>query len=106
MSSKSKQRRQYSASQKIAILREHLLENRPVSDVCEAHGLSPNVFYRWQKDLFESGHLVFERRGTDPMARTAERKIDKLERKLQQKDSVLAELMAEYVAVKKTLGDN
>ncbi len=106
MSSKSKQRRQYSASQKVAILREHLLENRPVSDVCEVHGLSPAVFYRWQKDLFEGGYLVFERRGADPVARAAERKIDRLEHKLQQKDTVLAELMAEYVAVKKTLGDN
>ena len=106
MSSKPRQRRQYTASQKIAILREHLLEGRPISDVCDAHGLAPTVFYRWQKDLFESGHTVFERRGSDPAARTAERKIDKLERKLQQKDMVLAELMAEYVAVKKTLGEN
>jgi transposase-like protein len=106
MSSKPRQRRQYTASQKIAILREHLLEGRPISDVCDAHGLAPTVFYRWQKDLFEGGHVVFERRGADPVVRTAEKKIDKLERKLQQKDTVLAELMAEYVAVKKTLGDN
>ena len=106
MSRTSSQRRHYSASQKIAILREHLLERRPVSDVCEEHGLHPNVFYRWQKEFFENGHVVFERRGSDPVARKAEKTIDKLEAKLQRKDTVLAELMAEYVAVKKKYGDD
>ncbi|NOZ57416.1 MAG: transposase [Calditrichaeota bacterium] len=101
-----KPRRQYTAAQKVAILREHLLEGRPVSDICDKHDLNPTVFYRWQKQFFESGHLVFEHGGSDPAARTAERKIDKLERKLRQKDMVLGELMAEYVAVKKTLGDD
>lgn len=101
----TKRRRQFEAAQKVAILREHLLEGRPISDICDGHDLSPNLFYRWQKEFFEGGHVVFERRGSDPAARKAEKKITKLERKLQQKDSVLAELMAEYVAVKKTLGD-
>jgi len=64
------------------------------------------VFYRWQKQFFESGHIVFERGAGDPVARKAAKKIGRLERKLQQKDTVLAELMAEYVAVKKTLGDD
>ena len=100
----SNPRRQYTAAQKVAILREHLLEGRPVSDVCDEHGLNPNVFYRWQKEFFEGGHVVFERRGSDPAARKAEKKIGRLERKLQQKDSVLAELMAECVSVKKRLG--
>jgi transposase len=102
----SKPRRQYTAAKKVGILREHLLEGRPVSDVCDEHSINPTLFYRWQKEFFEGGHLAFERGGTDPAARQAERRIDKLERKLQQKDSVLAELMAEYVAVKKTLGDD
>ncbi len=106
MSSKSKKRRQYAASEKVAILREHLLEGHPVSDVCDTHGLNPNLFYRWQKEFFEGGHTVFECRGSDPAARKAEKKIAKLEAKLQQKDSVLAELMAEYVSVKKKLGDD
>jgi len=106
MSPKSTPRRQYTASQKVGILREHLLEGRPVSDICDEHGMNPNLLYRWQKEFFEGGHVVFEHQGSDPAARTAEKKIDRLERKLQQKDSVLAELMAEYVAVKKTIGDD
>lgn len=30
-------RRQFSPEQKIKILREHLLEKRPISEVCENH---------------------------------------------------------------------
>lgn len=102
----TKQRRQHSPSQKVAILREHLLENRPVSDLCDEHRINPTLFYRWQKEFFEGGHVVFERGTSDPAGRKAEKKIDKLERKLQEKDSVLAELMAEYVSVKKKFGDD
>jgi transposase-like protein len=106
MSSQTKQRRQFSATQKVSILREHLLEGHPVSEVCDTHGLCPTVFYRWQKAFFENGHVAFERQGADPVIRKSAKKIDRLERKLQQKDTVLAELMAEYVAAKKTLGEN
>ncbi len=42
-------RRKFSAEEKVNILRLHLLENQPVSDVCDTFGLNPNVFYRWQK---------------------------------------------------------
>ena len=101
-----KSRRKHCGAQKIAILREHLLEGRPVSDICDQYGINPTMFYRWQKQLFEGGHAVFDRQHSDSAAQTAEKKIAKLESKLQQKDSVLAELMAEYVAVKKTLGDS
>jgi len=104
MSQKTNRRRQYTASQKVAILRSHLLEGRPVSDVCDEHGINPKLFFRWQKEFFESGHLVFERRGADPAARRAEKRVEVLERKIRQKDEVLGEVMAEYVAVKKTLG--
>jgi transposase len=104
MSPKTSQRRQHSAAEKVAILRSHLLEGRPVSDVCDEHGINPTLFYRWQKELFEGGHAVFERRGGEPAMRQAEKRIEVLERKLRQKDEVLGEVMAEYVAVKKTLG--
>ena len=48
-----KQRKQYSAQEKVGILRKHLLEKVPVSELCEEHHLQPTVFYRWQKQLFE-----------------------------------------------------
>jgi transposase len=50
-----KQRRHYTPEEKVAILRRHLVEGVPVSDLCDESWLQPTVFYRWQKEFFESG---------------------------------------------------
>ena len=73
-----KERKHYTAEEKVAILRRHLLDKVPVSDVCDELGLQPTVFYRW---------------------------LEFLEKKVQTKDEVLAELMAEHIALKKSLGE-
>lgn len=44
----SKARKQYSSSEKVGVLREHLLDKREVSEICEEKGLQPSVYYRWQ----------------------------------------------------------
>ena len=100
-------RRSFNGSQKLAILREHLIEQLPVSEVCEKHGIQPTVFYQWQKKLFEEGAAVFDQpRGKSSHQQSAEaRRIEALQAKLQRKDEVLAELMEEHVALKKSLGE-
>jgi transposase len=50
-----KERKHYSAEEKVAILRRHLLDEVPVSDLCEETGLRPTVFYHWQKEFCENG---------------------------------------------------
>ena len=42
-------RRKFTPQEKVAILRQHLLEGKHVSDVCDSHGLKPSLFYRWQR---------------------------------------------------------
>ena len=42
-----KRRRHYSPEQKVAILREHLIEQLPVSELCEKHQIHPTLFYHW-----------------------------------------------------------
>ena len=98
------QRRRFSAQEKVAILREHFLDKAPISQVCDKHGLNPTVFYRWQKDLFEKGPMVFEGRDDRP-ARQLEQRVQTLQAKLARKDEVIAELMEDYVRVKKSLGE-
>jgi len=98
-----KKRRQYTGEEKIAILRKHLLEDVTVSDVCDEYGLQPTVFYRWQKQLFEEGAVVFRRRN-DTEAKKLRRQVEHLEEKLGKKNEVLGELMEEYVELKKELG--
>jgi transposase len=99
-----KQRKHYTAEEKVATLRRHLLEKVPVSDLCDELGLQPTVFYRWQKEFFENGATAFpaERRSNHP---AEQERIEYLEKKIQTKDEVLAELMAEHVALKKSLGE-
>ena len=87
---------------RISILREHLVEGVAVSDLCEKHGIRPTVFYRSQKILFESGEAAFERSGRKRDADEAQRQTTALKEKIRRKDEVLAELMEEYVAPRKT----
>jgi transposase len=55
----ARQRRHFTPEQKVALLRLHLLEKVPVSDICENHQLAVNLFYLWQKQFFENGAAAF-----------------------------------------------
>jgi transposase len=103
----STQRKHYSATDKVAILRLHLLEKKPVSDLCEQFGIQPNLFYRWQREFFENGAAAFSNNGKRSQAVEAvkDRKIAALEEKLRVKNEVLAELLEEHVQLKKELGE-
>ena len=99
----SKKRKRYSAQEKVSILRQHLLEKVPMSDVCDKYGIQPRLFYKWQQTFFEEGQLVFSRQPEQDATRHA-REITALEEKLSKKNEVLAEVMEEYVALKKSSG--
>lgn len=97
-------RRKHNPREKVAILREHLLEGAAVSNVCDAHGLNPTMFYRWQKEFFEHGAAAFDRPRANA-SKAEERRVQALETKLQRKDNVIAEIMAELIAQKKRNGE-
>ena len=100
----SKKRQYLSAEEKVALLKRHLVGREAVSDICDQTGVHPNVFYRWQKEFFENGAAAFQR-DSRKSEKAQETKMSRLEAKLQQKDSVLAELMYEHVQLKKSLGE-
>ena len=99
-----KTRKHYSGEEKVAILRRHLLEQEPVSKLCDELGLQPTVFYRWQKEFFENGAAAFQVKARSDRQVEQER-IESLEKLIQRKDEVLAELMAEHIALRKELGE-
>jgi transposase-like protein len=105
--SMSRNRRNFSGQEKLAILREHLIEKVPISEVCDKHGVQPTLFYAWQKKLFEEGAAVFDgpkgrpKRQEDAQAL----RIRALETKLKQKNDVMAELLEEHIQLKKELGE-
>lgn len=100
----TKKRKKYSADQKVIILKKHLIDRVPVSDICDQYELHPTVFYRWQKAFFENGAAAFTQR-KDLQKERLEQKVTALEAKLAIKNEVLSELMEEHVTLKKNLGE-
>jgi transposase len=99
-------RRHFTAEQKVAILRLHLLEHKPVSDVCEQYDIVVNLFYSWQKQFFENGAAAFSSKPRRPPAvDPKDARIKALQEKLTRKNEVLSELMEEHVALKKERGE-
>jgi len=99
-----KRRRRYSGAEKVAILKRHLVDHEDVSAICDELKLHPTVFYEWQKKFFENGVRAFEaeEKGQEALLRD---KVSRLEAKLTKKDSALAELLEEHIALKKNLGE-
>ena len=108
MAKSKRTRRQFSTEQKAAVLRRHMVDKIPVSDLCNELGLQPSVFYHWQRQMLEnltaalSGPAV-----SGPSRREKEQaeEIAKLRERLAKKDGVIAEISAEYVQLKKELGE-
>jgi transposase-like protein len=98
-----KKRHNYTPEEKVAILKRHLVEQVPISDLCDKYQLQPTVFYHWQKQFFENGAAAFTQ-GKDPKRQETKR-IEQLEAKLNKKHEVLSELMEEHVKLKKELGE-
>jgi len=99
-----KDRTHYAAQEKVGILRRHLLDHVPVSELCDQYKLQPTVFYRWQKQFFDNGSAAFltpDRKNNSKV----EQRVASLERKLVLKNEVLSELMEEHIKLKKELGE-
>jgi len=104
-----KTRRKFTAEEKAVILRRHLQDKVPVSDLCDEYKIQPSMFYGWQRHLFESMAIALEmnrkRRSRASRECRLESKIEVLETKLAKKDNVIAEISEEYVQLKKELGE-
>ncbi|HYG21430.1 MAG TPA: transposase [Verrucomicrobiae bacterium] len=102
----TRERRHFSPQEKVKILREHLVDHKSISEVCEKHEIQPSLFYTWQKTFFENGAAAFEAVATPGRVSVEQKKIQKLEAKLQRKDEVMAELLTEHILLKKEIGES
>jgi len=102
------ERRYLTPEQKVAIVREHLLDGVPISDLCDKHQIHATQYYNWQKQLFENASGCFQRKANSANAKrqqdSQQKKIDELEAKIQSKNEVVAELLEEHVKLKKASG--
>lgn len=100
-----RKRRTFKPDEKVAILKRHLVDKVPISEVCDEFDLQPNQFYGWQKQFFENGAEAFRPSKPNSREKELEKKVDKLEQKMAKKDEVIAEIGEEYVKLKKELGE-
>jgi len=100
----SKKRKYYTPEEKVRLLKEHLVNGKSVSELCDEHQLQPTVFYRWQRQFFSNGAAAFQN-DQDREATRLKKQVAKLEEKVTKKNEVLGELMEEHLALKKNLGE-
>jgi transposase len=97
-----KERKHYTAEEKVAILRRHLLEKSRSRSCARNWAAADGVLPLAEGVLRERGRRLPDE-GGQPSAE--QERIEYLEKKIQTKDEVLAELMAEHIALKKSLGE-
>ena len=99
-----RERKHYSAEQKIIILRELLENNIPISQVAEKYGVHVNDIYNWKKRLFESATLIFSSKNNETKQTSdKEKKIQTLEDKLKKRDEAISFLLRENIEIKKSI---
>jgi transposase len=100
--------RQFSSEEKAAILRRHMVDKVPLSDLCNELGIQPSLFYHWQRQALENLAAALSGPTSEgPSKREKELVAEnrRLGERLARKDSVIAEISAEYVQLKKELGE-
>ena len=100
--SEKKRRRKWSAAEKLRIVLLGMEPGAEVSEVCRREGLSPTQNYAWKSQLLSSAEAVFG--GSTPKASNQHREAA-MEAKLSRLKSVIAEITAENLELKKTLLD-
>lgn len=108
MGEAKRKRRQFNTEEKAGILRRHMVDKVAVSDLCNELGIQPSLFYYWQRQALEN--LAAALSGAVPSGPSKREKElvaenRRLGERLAKKDSVIAEISAEYVQLKKELGE-
>jgi transposase-like protein len=106
----AREKRQFTADERATILRRHLADKVPVSDLCDEYKIQPSRFYTWQRQLMENMSAALEdrraRRAETTAATAQQRTIAKLEAELQKKDAIIAFVSEEHLALKKKRGES
>jgi transposase-like protein len=63
-------RKHYSPDERVVILRRHLIDRLPISDLCDEYRQQPCLFPAWQRRFRENGSAAFERKNRNVCSRT------------------------------------
>ncbi len=100
--SEKKSRRQWTAAKKLKLVLESMDGETKMADICRREGLSPNLLHQWRKQLLGSADDVFGRKHKGSTSNAAE---ERLRHENDRMKSVIAEITAENLELKKTLSD-
>lgn len=95
-------RRQHTPEQKAALVKRHLIDKAPISEVCNENDLQPSVFYDWLRQFQANCHTVFV---APARASTREQRLEAevlaLKATIAKKDEVIAWVAQEHAELKK-----
>jgi transposase len=93
-------RKKWLAADKLRIVLAGMQPNVEISELCRREGINPTQYYGWRKQLLSSATKVFDEQASKRSA-SEERK----EAELRRMKSVIAEITAENLELKKGLLD-
>jgi transposase len=96
-----KNRRPWSPNEKLRIVLETMQSDRKLAEICRREGLSPTLVYQWRKRLMSSAPAVFASKRPE----RPDHRVERLSAENARMKSVIAEITAENLDLKKTLSD-
>ena len=96
--SRTRKRRRWKAEEKLRIVLAGMETGVEVSDLCRREGINPTLFYGGKKKLLSGAVKIFDESASRPPAEAV-----RTEAELTRMKSVVAEITAENLDLKKTL---
>jgi transposase len=96
-------RRRWTDQKKLKLVLESMNGDAKIADICRREGLSPNMLHQWRKQLLGAAEAVFGRKAKSSAQSNGQAERQKAE--LDRMKSVIAEITAENLDLKKTLCD-
>lgn len=98
-----KQKRQFTAEEKLQILEEARQPNTTVAEVLRRHQVDPTTFYRWEQQAKDAVREAMSRDRRRTEADAKDREIERLRADLAKKSRIIAEVIEENLDLKKKL---
>lgn len=100
--SNSNKRTQWTPARKLQIVVATLGSDSTLAEVCRREAVSPNLVYKWRKQLMGSADTIFARKNGNQQLDRQTLKLQDANRRMK---DVIAEITAENLELKKTLSD-
>lgn len=95
-------RRSFTAEKKVKILRDYLEAGNSSADICDRYRIHPTQLSEWKRIFFQNATSAFAK---SPNNKKEQKKLERLETEIKDRNEVIAELLQENMKLKKSVGD-